>query len=193
MIINSFSKRKRDESLTSLTATLVPMIKPKKIHVKSAAIGIKMLLVKKSRKSEIFIPSSFTVSHIPKPNDAHIPMRIPPIQVPIQIGIRRHPNWSWNTDTMVSTNEMEEVRAAKKIKIKKIAPITCPNGILINTLGKVTNKRLGPEFNAFGSPPEKAKTAGKTIRPDKNAIRVSQISILRTEDSIFSFLLKYEP
>ena len=78
---------------------------------------------------------------------------------------------------MVSTNEIAEVNAAKNTRMKKTAPTACPNGMLINTWGIVINKRLEPEFNTFASPPENTNTAGRIIRPDKNAIPVSNNSM----------------
>ena len=91
---NIFSERKRDDSFTSSTATLVPTMNPKKIHVNNAEIGIKMLFVKKSKNSEMFIPNRVNPFHQPNPHAAPSPITIEPKHVPIQVGIRFHPNWS---------------------------------------------------------------------------------------------------
>ena len=90
--INIFSERKRDDSFTSSATTLVPTINPKKIQVNNAEIGIKILFVKKSRKSEMFIPNIVTPLHQPNPQAAAKPITMAPKQVPMQIGIRFHPN-----------------------------------------------------------------------------------------------------
>ena len=89
---NIFSERKRDDNLTSSATTLVPTINPKKIQVNNAEIGIKILFVKKSRKSEMFIPNMVNPLHQLNPQAAAKPITIAPKQVPIQIGIRFHPN-----------------------------------------------------------------------------------------------------
>ena len=65
-----------------------------------------------------------------------------------------------------------------------------PRFIFPNTFGSVMNIRLGPLVKTDSSPPEKAKTAGIIIKPARNAIPVSNISICRTEDSrLFSFFI----
>ena len=90
------------------------------------------------------------------------------------------------TDTIVSIREIADVSAAKNTSRKKIVPITPPNFMLANTLGRVMNIRPGPAFNAERSPPENANTAGMIIRPARNAIPVSNNSIWRTELSRLS-------
>ena len=72
---------------------------------------------------------------------------------------------------------MEEVSAAKNTIMKNAAPINEPAGIELKTFGRVTNISPGPALRAEASPPEKANTAGITIRPARNATLVSNISI----------------
>ena len=84
---------------------------------------------------------------------------------------------SINIATMVSISEIAEVIAARNTIKKNAVPIIVPPGIESNTLGSVTNISPGPCPSALSSPPEKAKTAGIIIRPARNAIPVSNISI----------------
>ena len=70
---------------------------------------------------------------------------------------------------MFSSTAMTVVRAAKLMKIKKSMPHSWPPGILLNTLGRVTNTRPGPEPASTS----KAKQAGKMMRPAMSATNVS--------------------
>ena len=70
---------------------------------------------------------------------------------------------------MFSSTAMTVVRAAKLMKIKKSIPHSWPPGILLNTLGRVTNTRPGPEPASTS----KAKQAGKMMRPAMSATTVS--------------------
>ena len=90
--INILSERKRDDSFTSSATTLVPTINPKKIQVNNAEIGIKILFVKKSRKSEMFIPNLVTLLHQQNPHAAANTITMAPEQVPMHNGIRFHQN-----------------------------------------------------------------------------------------------------
>ena len=62
-------------------------------------------------------------------------------------------------------------------KTKKALPITEPNCICANTLGRAINIKDGPAPKVAGLPPEKANTAGMIIKPAKKAIPVSKNSI----------------
>ena len=148
------------------------------IQVKNATIGIIILLLIKSKKSKNCKPKILTSAHIPLPSEEGSPKAKLNKNTIKQVILRFHLNLSQTMDTMVSIKEIDEVNAANKTKTKKTQPTISPNGILLNTFGKVTNIRPGPAFNADWSPPEKAKTEGIIIRPAKNAIPVSKISIL---------------
>ena len=61
--------------------------------------------------------------------------------------------------------------------------------MLSNTRGRVTNISAGPLFSAAVSPPEKANTAGMTIRPASTAMAVSKISTCAVVCSMSTFRL----
>lgn len=86
----------------------------------------------------------------------------------------------WNSSmqlaTSVSMMEIQEVRAANATMMKKTRPISAPaRPIALNTFGRDTNIRLGPE--AMPSVPENTNTAGMIISPARNATPVSKNSI----------------
>ena len=75
--------------------------------------------------------------------------------------------------------DIEEVRAAKSIRIKKIIEIKVPIGIFVNIAGRVIKISDGPWV---GSTP-KAKTAGMMAMAAKYATDASMRGI-ETEDLI---------
>ena len=93
----------------------------------------------------------------------------------------------------ILTQNKPEVSAAKNTSTKKANPIRVPIAMLSNTFGRAMNIKDGPAPNVAGSPPEKANTAGITIRADKNAIPVSKSSICVILFSRLSSLLRYDP
>ena len=72
---------------------------------------------------------------------------------------------------------MEDVSAANNTRMKNAVPMKEPKGMLANTFGNAMNIRDGPAPKVAGSPPEKANTAGITIKAARNAIPVSNNSI----------------
>ena len=58
---------------------------------------------------------------------------------------RETPHWSMQNATMFSNTPMTVESAAKLIKMKNSVPHSWPPHIWSNTLGSVTNTRLGPE------------------------------------------------
>ena len=83
-----------------------------------------------------------------------------------------------------SVSAMELVTAANSTNRKNRMPMAVPNPMLANTFGMVMNISAGPACRVFGSPPEKAKTAGIIIRPAIMAMAVSKISTFCVESSI---------
>ena len=79
---------------------------------------------------------------------------------------------------------MELVIAANSTSTKNRIPTIVPIPMLSNTFGMVINIRAGPACRVFGSPPEKANTAGMIIRPAIIAIAVSKISTFLVESSM---------
>ena len=61
-------------------------------------------------------------------------------------------------ETLVSSNEMEEVSAANSTRIKNAVPMKPENGMLSNTFGRVMNIRDGPLLRASSLPPENTNT-----------------------------------
>ncbi len=74
-----------------------------------------------------------------------------------------------------SNTAMMVDRAAKLINTKNSVPHSCPSGIWLNTLGKVTNTSDGPWSGATA----KAKQAGKIMRPARMATSVSSPQMRR--------------
>ena len=173
-------------SFTSSAMAFGLIMKPTKIQVKSATIGISTLLLVKSMISRIDMPFQLMNPRGPNPSEDGIPMISASIATNIPVNRRFHPNLSINTDTIVSIREIADVRAAKNTSMKKMVPMTPPNFILANTFGRVMNISPGPAFRAERSPPENANTAGIIIRPARNAMPVSNSSIWRTELSRLS-------
>ena len=98
--------------------------------------------------------------------------------------LRLQPSSSSNVETALSVKAIELVKAAKSTSIKNKIPAKVLSPILSNILGIVINIREGPACNAFGSPPEKAKTAGMIINPAIIAIAVSKNSTCVVDSSI---------
>ena len=98
--------------------------------------------------------------------------------------LRPHFSSSWKVDTALSVSAMELVSAAHSTSTKNRMPMRVPMPILSNTFGIVMNMRDGPAFSVFGSPPEKANTAGMIISPAMIAMAVSKISTLVVDSSI---------
>ena len=65
--------------------------------------------------------------------------------------------------------------AAKLMNTKNSVPHSCPKGIWLNTLGRVTNTSEGPWSGATA----KAKQAGKMMRPARMATAVSRPQMRR--------------
>ena len=63
-------------------------------------------------------------------------------------------NESIMPDTIASSIDIELVSAANSTRKKNIVPIILPAGRALNTFGKVTNIRDGPDCSASLSPPE---------------------------------------
>ena len=146
-------------------------------------MGIRMLLLSTSNISRMDRPLMAIPLQTPKPREEGTPRIRHSTNTNRQVFFRPQPNLSTKIDTMVSIKEMEEVRAANSTSTKNTAPIISPPTMLSKTLGRVTNIRPGPLPRAASSPPENTKTAGMIIRPARNAIPVSKISIWWTEDS----------
>ena len=186
MTVNSFSPTNLPLLLrTSSEIVFGPTKKPTKMQVKKATIGIMTLLLMKSMISRMVMPAQVMKESGPNPREDGIPITRARTATKMQADFRLQWNLSRKMDTMVSIREMEEVSAAKMTSRKKAAPTAFPNCMLSNTFGSMTNIRLGPLCRILGSPPEKTKTAGITIRPARKAIAVSKISICRTELSRF--------
>ena len=75
---------------------------------------------------------------------------------------------------MFSNTAVTVDRAAKNRNTKNSAPHSRPPGMELNTLGRVTKIRLGPES---GLTP-KAKAEGKMMRPEVKATKVSRMPTL---------------
>ena len=96
---------------------------------------------------------------------------------------------SSNNSTVGSSNEIDEVIAAKVISKKNNAPMIVPAPMLPKAIGKLTKIRPGPDA---GSRPL-LKIIGKMARPAANAITVSKITTVRAVFSKFTSRPKYEP
>ena len=87
---------------------------------------------------------------------------------------RDQPNSSSNVEIPVSNKAIELVKAAKNTRTKKRIPIMFPPAISAKIFGIEMNINEGPACKAFLSPPEKVKTAGIIMSPERIAIPVSK-------------------
>ena len=87
--------------------------------------------------------------------------------------LRLHPKLSMAEDIRFSKTAITVVKLAKVINRKNNAPQILPPAIFTKTFGSVTKIREGPES---GCTP-KEKQAGKMIRPDISATKVSRPQI----------------
>ena len=85
-----------------------------------------------------------------------------------------HLKLSMEVDRRFSNTVITVLKLAKDMNRKKSEPQSCPPVMLINTLGRVMKIRLGP---ASGST-LKLKQAGKMMRPETMATKVSRAQIL---------------
>lgn len=115
--------------VTSSVIALGLITQPMRIQVKSATIGIRILLLKKSKNERRSIPKIVKSAQIPFPSDDGIPIAR---QRPITI---RQPTFLeiWNLsiieETIASIIEIALVIAAKKTRIKNSRAIIEPPGI----------------------------------------------------------------
>ena len=100
---------------------------PTKMQVRNATIGIRTLLLIKSKKSKMDIPNGLMKSQAPNPREDGIPMSTMPINTIRQVMRRFQWNLSCKIETTVSIREMEEVRAANNTNKKNAEPITPPS------------------------------------------------------------------
>ena len=122
----------------------------------------------------------------PYPRQDREPRMIMTIPIRIVHTVRLMWNSSAKVATALSVSAIALVSAANRTSAKKTMPMMEPNPILANILGMVMNIREGPAPSAWGSPPEKAKTAGMIIRPASMAIPVSKISTCIVDSSILT-------
>ena len=104
-----------------------------------------------------------------------------------------HPSSSSAVETTLSASAIALVSAASRTSTKNRMPRAEPSGMLENTFGIVTNISEGPAFNAFGSPPENANTAGMIMSPARIATAVSKISTCSVAFSMDTSRFMYEP
>lgn len=130
--------------VTSSVIAFGLITQPIRIQVKNATIGIRILLLKKSKNVRISIPKILKSDQIPFPSDDGIPINK---QSPITIRQPTH-LFTWNLsiseETIASIIEMALVIAAKNTRIKNNRATTSPPGIWSNTFGRVINIRPGP-------------------------------------------------
>lgn len=161
MTVNSFSILNFPFSPTSSEIDLAPTTYPTKIQVKKATMGIKMELLRKSKKSRmVMLPRKVTPLQMLKPRQEGRPMTSAPIPTSRQAFSRVSFSLSQRMETMVSIREIPEVNAAKNTKIKKMQPMMLlsqgmPPLIRSNTWGRVWNISPGPAFISEALPPEK--------------------------------------
>ena len=86
--------------------------------------------------------------------------------------------------TQGSSKEIAELHAAIETKMKKIAPISSPPGIVPNATGRLINIKPGP---ALGSIPWVAKTIEKIISPEIIATALSKNATTRMVLPILAF------
>lgn len=117
---------------------------PTKKQVSNAQIGINILLLIKSimSKNDMFI--QVINESGPKPRQDGVPSARENANTMIQALCLLHLNLSQKMETIVSINEIAEVKAAKNTRIKNIVPIKEPNFMLLKTFGSVTNMSPGP-------------------------------------------------
>ena len=137
--------------------------------------GNKIFDAEKSSISNIVLSKSFKLFKIPKDNVAG--MLIADTMKNIKMLAFTRDNLNLSTKVAHGTSNMliPEVIAAQNNKIKNAPAITLPQGICINTFGKVTNTNPAPELAS--SPKE--NTAGKIIMP------------ARTENSMLEKIIVY--
>ena len=95
---------------------------------------------------------------------------------------------SCTMETTVSKREIDDVSAANSTSRKNAVPNSPPIFMEPNTFGSTPNISPGPACPRIkdASPPLNATTAGTIIRPARNAIPVSKISICATDFSRLS-------
>ena len=89
------------------------------MQVRSATIGIIILLLRKSRKSKICLPKIVTWLRSLYPKTENIPKTNENPATMIQAGILLTFHFSIITETIVSISEIEDVSAAKTTSTKK--------------------------------------------------------------------------
>ena len=92
-------------------------------------------------------------------------------------------------EMMFSNTAISVVMAANAMKRKNSVPHILPPSMDENTLGNVMNKRLGPEPGLI----ENEKHAGKIMRPENSATKVSSEMILTDSPVSDCSLPMYEP
>lgn len=112
----------RDDERISSTTLPTPAFFMINRQVLRAAMGIKMELVRKSKKSRMDMPNGCTALQTLYPKAQAVPRRSMITPISIQPLALDHPNWSIKVDTPLSIKEMELVSAANNTIRKNRIP-----------------------------------------------------------------------
>ena len=149
-------------------------------------MGIKRLLLAKSKKSRSCLPRIVTSLHALYPSAEGTPNNTETASTTRQLLVLPHLNLSIKIDTTVSISEMDEVRAARSTMKKNRTPIKVPPNMVSKIPGSVSNIRPGPLDSIFPL----TNAAGTIINPARKATPVSNSSICFAEASmLISFFI----
>ena len=152
-------------------------MKPAKIEIANAPIGMPIRLVIISAKSKMDCPKMFTSESTPNDNALGIPMMKMSAPKTQEARLRRSYFARIPVETTISSIAIEDVSVAKSIRIKNIIMNKLPNGICSKIAGNMMKMSPGP--SAGDSP--SANTAGKMTSPAKIEMIIFKIETLKAD------------